>query len=52
MKRRFGFPALVSGHRPVGGELSSEDGGVLGANSGDSMISEVRDEGAETGYTG
>lgn len=45
----LGFPALVSGHRPVGGELSSEDGGVLGAISGDSMISRIRDEGGENG---
>lgn len=39
MKRTLGFLGAVSGHSPVGGEAleAREDGGVLGAVSGDSM---------------
>lgn len=33
----FGFLVLAAGHCPVGGESLKEDGGVLGAISGESM---------------
>ena len=34
----LGFLESVSGHWPVGGESAREDGGVLGAVSGESML--------------
>lgn len=43
----LGFLVLAAGHCPVGGELLHEDGGVLGAISGDSMTNKFAMETAE-----